>query len=56
MNEIFSEICREENQELHEAALKRYVRARRLRAAGEVLGCAICVASIYAFTVLMFCM
>lgn len=52
----FTQICREENAEYHEAALKRYVRSRRLKAAGEMLGCAVCILSLYAFTVLLFCM
>ena len=53
---ILSKICREENAAIHDAALKKYVRARRLKAAGEVLGCAVCIVCLYAFTVLMFCL
>lgn len=55
MNE-FSQICREENQALHEASLKKYVRARRIKTFGEIIGTLICILSLYAFTVLMFCL
>ena len=51
----FSQICREENAAIHNAALKRYVRARRLKAADEVLGCALCILCLYAFTIMLFC-
>lgn len=56
MNEIFSEICREQNEAFYEAERRRYVRSRRVKAAGEAIGCAVCVVSLYIFTVLMFCM
>ena len=54
MNE-FTQICREENAEHHEAALKKYVRARRIKTFGEIIGTLICILCLYAFTIMLFC-
>ena len=51
----FSQICREQNSALHEAALKKYVRARRIKTFGEIIGAVLCILCLYTFTIMLFC-
>ena len=55
MNE-FSQICCEQNAQLHETALEKYVRARRIKTTGEILGAVLCILCLYASVILMFCL